>query len=306
MRRCVGLLSLALLLPPSAPATAQRTSAADLPPPSVLWLSSEDNGPHLGAYGDAYATTPHLDGLAARGLIYRNAWSTAPVCAPARTPIISGLYPASTGAHHMRSQSQLPEGFRFFPQFLREAGYYTTNNSREDYNLAKPGGQGAVWHESSREAHWRNRPDGTSFFAVFNFTVSHESQIRRRPHTPVHDPAAVRVPAYHPDVPEVRQDWAQYYDKLTEMDAMAGERLAEPLRPTMRPNGSGWPRRCTATFCQSTTSGSCPRPRCTVGRRPWAERHGPTAGAATRWSACSPRRNSPPIGRRGERRPSSV
>ena len=210
---------------PVAPAFAQPP--ADLPPPNILWVSSEDNGPHLGAYGDEYATTPNLDALAARGLIYRNAWSTVPVCAPARTTIISGLYPASTGAHHMRSQSRLPEGFRFFPQYLREAGYYVTNNSKQDYNLAKPDGEGSVWHETSREAHWRKRPEGAPFFAVFNFIVTHESQIRRRPHTQVHDPAGVRVPAYHPDAPEVRQDWAQYYDKLTEMDALAGERLAE-------------------------------------------------------------------------------
>ncbi len=229
--RSAGLLAAVFTLLVAAPPVAAQPPA-DLPAPNVLWVSSEDNGPHLGAYGDDYATTPNLDALAARGLIYRNAWSTVPVCAPARTTIISGLYPASTGAHHMRSRSRLPDGFRFFPQVLREAGYYVTNNAKEDYNLEKPGGQGPdgedpVWHESSREAHWRKRPDGAPFFAVFNFTVSHESQIRRRPHTPVHDPAKVRVPAYHPDVPEVRQDWAQYYDKLTEMDALVGERLAE-------------------------------------------------------------------------------
>ncbi len=199
----------------------------DPPSPNILWLSSEDNGPQLGAYGDPLATTPNLDRLAARGLTYRNAWSTAPVCAPARTAIISGLYPASTGSQHMRSHARLPEGFRFFPQILREAGYYVTNNAKEDYNLEKPGGEGAVWHESSREAHWRNAPDGAPFFAVFNFTATHESRIRSRPHAPVHDPADVRAPAYHPDVPEVRQDWAQYYDRLTEMDALVGERLTE-------------------------------------------------------------------------------
>ena len=124
-----------LLLAATTPVPAQPPGD-DLPPPNVLWLSSEDNGPHLGAYGDTFATTPNLDRLAARGLIYRNAWSTAPVCAPARTTIISGLYPVSTGAQHMRSQSRLPEGFRFFPELLREAGYYTTNNSKQDYNLA--------------------------------------------------------------------------------------------------------------------------------------------------------------------------
>jgi arylsulfatase A-like enzyme len=192
--------------------------------PNILWITSEDNGPHLGCYGDAFADTPNLDGLAQRGLTYRFCWSNAPVCAPARTAIISGLYPPSTGAEHMRSMTQLPDGMRMYPQYLREAGYYCTNNSKEDYNLEKPG---KVWDDSSPRAHWKNRGEGRPFFAIFNHTVSHESQIRKRPHKAVHDPAKVRVPAYHPDTPEVRQDWAQYYDKLTEMDALAGENLQE-------------------------------------------------------------------------------
>ena len=194
--------------------------------PNILWITSEDNGPQLGAYGDAYADTPNLDRLAAKGLIYLNAWSTAPVCAPARTTIISGMYAPSTGSEHMRSMARLPDGMKMYPAYLREAGYYCTNNSKEDYNLEKVG---TVWDESSRKAHWRKRKPGQPFFAIFNFTVSHESQIRRRPHTPIHDPAKVRVPAYHPDTPEVRRDWAQYYDKITEMDAQVG-RVLEDLQ----------------------------------------------------------------------------
>jgi uncharacterized sulfatase len=192
--------------------------------PNVLWITSEDNGPHLGCYGDNYADTPNIDQLAARGTIYLNCWSTAPVCAPARTTLISGLYPPSTGAEHMRSMTSLPDGFRMYPQYLREAGYYCTNNSKEDYNLQKPG---KVWDESSRKAHWKNRKAGQPFFAIFNHTISHESKIRSRPHTLVHDPAKVKLPAYHPDTPEVRHDWAQYYDKLTEMDAKVGKNLRE-------------------------------------------------------------------------------
>ena len=192
--------------------------------PNILWLTSEDNGPALGAYGDDYAETPHLDRLAERGQIYLHAWSNAPVCAPARTAIITGMYPSATGAQHMRSQVRLPDGVKLFPQLLRDAGYYTTNRAKEDYNVEKPG---QVWDESSSEAHWHNRPDGAPFFAVFNFGISHESRIRQRPHEPVHDPAGVRVPAYHPDTPEVRLDWAQYYDRVTEMDAQVGTRLAE-------------------------------------------------------------------------------
>ena len=192
--------------------------------PNILWITSEDNGPHLGCYGDRFATTPNLDRLASKGTIYLNAWSNAPVCAPARTTIITGMYPPSTGSEHMRSNVPLPEGMKLYPQFLRDAGYYCTNNSKEDYNVEKPG---QVWDESSTQAHWRNRKPGQPFFAVFNFTQTHESQIRRRPHDAVHDPSKVRVPAYHPDTPEVRQDWAQYYDKMTEMDVAAGKVLAE-------------------------------------------------------------------------------
>jgi len=192
--------------------------------PNILWITCEDTGPQLGCYGDAYAETPNLDRLAAQGLRYLHAWSNAPVCAPARTTIISGVYPTSTGAEHMRSLVAMPPGMRMYPQLLRERGYYCTNNNKEDYNLEKPG---QVWDDSSVRAHWKNRGPGQPFFAIFNITVSHESQIRVRPHTLKHDPAKARVPAYHPDTPEVRHDWAQYYDKVTEMDALAGKRLEE-------------------------------------------------------------------------------
>ncbi len=192
--------------------------------PNVLWITSEDNGPHLGCYGDTYADTPHIDKLASRGTIYLNCWSNAPVCAPARTTLITGMYPTCLGAEHMRSMVKLPKQFLMYPQYLRKAGYYCTNNSKEDYNVAKPG---KVWDDSSRKAHWKNRKPGQPFFAVFNHTISHESKIRNRPHTLVHDPAKARVPAYHPDTPEVRHDWAQYYDRITEMDALVGKNLKE-------------------------------------------------------------------------------
>jgi arylsulfatase A-like enzyme len=193
-------------------------------PPNILWITSEDNGPQLGCYGDSYAQTPNLDRLAAKGMIYLNVWSVAPVCAPARTALISGLYPSSTGSEHMRSLVKLPAHMKMFPQYLREAGYYCSNNSKEDYNLEKPG---RVWDDSSNKAHWKNRKPGQPFFAVFNHTITHESQIRKRPHEFKHDPLKVRLPHFHPDAPEVRQDWAQYYDKMTEMDALAGANLRE-------------------------------------------------------------------------------
>ena len=199
-------------------------TAADRP--NILWITSEDNGPHLGCYGDEFSVSPNLDALAARGMRYTRASSNAPVCAPARTTVISGIYPPATGAEHMRSEMVLPETMKMFPVYLRELGYYCTNASKEDYNLVKTG---KVWDESSNKGHWKNRAEGQSFFAVFNATISHESQIRNaiKEKDRIHDPAKVRVPAYHPDTPEVRKDWAQYYDRITMMDAELGGRLRE-------------------------------------------------------------------------------
>jgi arylsulfatase A-like enzyme len=192
--------------------------------PNILWLTSEDHGPQLGCYGDPVARTPNVDALAAKGMLFKRAWSNAPVCAAARTTIITGLFAPALGAEHMRSEVAMPAGLRMYPQYLREAGYYCTNNSKEDYNLTKPG---QVWDESSGTAHWRKRAAGQPFFAIFNSTASHESQVIKRPHQAITDPARVRVPAYHPDTPEVRRDWAQYHDQVSEVDAAAGAKLKE-------------------------------------------------------------------------------
>jgi uncharacterized sulfatase len=228
------------------PAPEEAAPAAALP--NILWVVCEDINPQLGCFGDANAVTPNLDRFAERALRYASAWSSAPVCAPARTALITGVDPTCLGAHHMRSLVAMPASMKMYPQFLRERGYYCTNNSKEDYNVAKPSG---VWDESSRKAHYRDRKPGQPFFAVFNIEVSHESQIRVRPHTLKHDPAKMRLPAYHPDAPEVRHDWAQYYDKITEMDAIAGRHLKELEEAGLADstivffygdNGSGMPR----------------------------------------------------------------
>lgn len=192
--------------------------------PNILWLTCEDTGPQLGCYGDPDANTPRLDALAAKGMRYTRCWSNAPVCAPARTTLISGMWPNGTGSQHMRSEVSLPSSFHLYPHYLKELGYYCTNNAKEDYNLESPK-KPSLWHESSGKAHWRNRPSGTPFFAIFNFTSTHESQIRKRPHRAVKDPTKVTLPPFHPDLPEVRQDWAQYHDKIHEMDGEVGKVL---------------------------------------------------------------------------------
>lgn len=218
------------------------------PRPNILWITSEDNGQELGCYDDAFATTPNLDALAARGMRYQHVWSNAPVCAPARTTLLTGRYPTTLGAQHMRSDVPVPADLALYPATLRQAGYYCCNRSKQDYNIQTPSD---LWDDSSPRAHWRNRAPGQPFMAVVNLTVSHESQIRTRPHQAVHDPAKVPLPPFHPDRPEIRQDWAQYYDKVSEMDRQVGQWLAELERDGLRENtivfyygdhGTGMPR----------------------------------------------------------------
>jgi arylsulfatase A-like enzyme len=203
-----------------------QQKAPDLP--NILWITSEDNSPFLGCYGDSFATTPHLDQLAAEGFLYTHAYANAPVCAPARNTIITGVYACSGGNQHMRSQYRKSDVIQSYPRFLRQAGYYCTNNPKEDYNI-NPEQTKGIWDESGKTAHYRNRKPGQPFFAVFNSTISHESSI----HTSVpteelrHDPRKVKLPPYHPDTPEMRHDWAQYYDKVEDMDAWVGSILEE-------------------------------------------------------------------------------
>jgi N-sulfoglucosamine sulfohydrolase len=220
--------------------------------PNILWISTEDISPDLGCYGDPYAVTPNIDRLAAQGVRYTNAFATAPVCAPSRSAIITGMYPTTIGSMHMRSKAVPPAGVKAFTEYLRAAGYYCTNNSKTDYNFEPPPQPGAsgmrafnppppdtLWDESSNTAHWRNRADKSQpFFAVFNITVTHESQVRapveqykrntaRLKPEQFHDPAKAALPPYYPDTPLVRKDWARYYDNITAMDYLVADLLKE-------------------------------------------------------------------------------
>ena len=203
----------------------KSNSIPDRPLPNILWITCEDISPYLGCYGDKNAATPNLDKLASEGTLYSNAYANAPVCSPARFTIISGMYASSAGTHHMRSTNKIPENIRFYPEYLREAGYYCTNNSKTDYNCT---GYGNIWDESSRTAHYKNRKSGQPFFAIFNLTITHESQIHRYDTNKlIHNPSKMEIPPYHPDLPEVRNDWAQFYDNITTMDKQAGDLLEE-------------------------------------------------------------------------------
>ena len=208
--------------------------------PNILWLSVEDMSPHLGSYGERLIATPNLDKLAARAIRYNNAFTAAGVCAPSRNAIITGRMQTSNGGHNMRTlnntypeQTGLPKSYsvvmpddvRPLPEYLRAAGYWCTNNAKTDYQFEDGP---TYWDQNGNKAHYRNRPKGMPFFAVFNCNITHESQVWERRNRPLRvDPAKVTVPPIWPDTDSVRLDIARFLTNVSEMDDWVGERLQE-------------------------------------------------------------------------------
>jgi len=236
-----AICAIAVLWLVSAQAAQQPVVRADSPP-NIVWISNEDMSPHLGAYGDTLARTPVLDRLAKESIRYTRAFTTAPVCAPSRAAIITGMYQNAIGAQHMRTtEDRVPElpgpylavppfYVKAFPEYLRAAGYYTSNREKTDYQFGEPF---TLWDDRGPDAHWRRRPDKSQpFFSVFNLMVTHESQIfpssaARKGKPLVTNPASILVPPYYPDTPLVRQELARMYDNIADMDRQAGEILEQ-------------------------------------------------------------------------------
>ncbi|MBN1676243.1 MAG: sulfatase-like hydrolase/transferase [Kiritimatiellae bacterium] len=208
--------------------------------PNFLWVSFEDTNPYYGCYGDAVARTPNLDRLAAEGCRWTNCFSTAGVCAPARSAIITGMYPISIGTHHMRTthtnahapelptpySAVIPHYVKCFTEYLRAQGYYCTNNTKTDYQFTPPF---TAWDDPTNTAHWRNRPDPDQpFFAVWNLGRTHESGMwaEKTPEI-TFDPADMQVPPYFPDTPKVREAMARMYTNIAHNDGLLGDLLKQ-------------------------------------------------------------------------------
>ena len=196
--------------------------------PNFVWLVSEDNSLHyLDLYREMGTSTPRIAELAQQGLVFEHAFSNAPVCSVARTTLMTGCFAPRIGTQfHRRSVTvPLPDGVRMFPYWLREAGYYTTNNRKKDYNAVE--GEG-VWDASSGRASWRGRKEGQPFFHMQSFGVSHESSLHfsrevfenERTET---SPDEVILAPYHPDTPLFRYTYARYHDRIRTMDRQIGE-----------------------------------------------------------------------------------
>ncbi len=196
--------------------------------PNIVWIVGEDLGPELGCYGDTNALTPNIDRLAREGVRFTRAFTHAPVCAPSRSGLITGQYPTTTGAHHMRSELLAPP--RTFTSHLRDAGYTVAWPGKTDFNFKIPK------DAFTTTSNWMKQTPLEPFFAYINFTVSHESQIRanarqtrsnlaRLQPGEFRDPEKMVLPPYHPDTPETRRDLANYYNLATAVDYSAGDVL---------------------------------------------------------------------------------
>ena len=208
--------------------------------PNIVWIVCEDMSPHLGSYGEKVAKTPVLDQLAKEAVRYTQVYSTAGVCAPSRCALITGNYQTAIGGQHMRTlgfsanakddypaglkpySAVIPAGVKCFSEYLRMAGYYCTNNAKQDYQFEAPV---TAWDESSKRAHWRKRPSKSQpFFSVFNIETTHESQVWAREKQPLLvDPKDVLVPPYYPDDSVSRKTIARFLSNVMVMDQQVGE-----------------------------------------------------------------------------------
>lgn len=238
------------------PVAAADTAQAQ---PNILFLIAEDMSFRVGAFGDPVAVTPHLDQLAAEGVRYTNAFTTAGVCSPSRAALITGMHQISIGAQHMRTSNRPAGGYRTvppshvkaFPELLRAAGYYTFTTSKLDYQFSGAmvrSGPFTIWDAENDPQLWRGRQAEQPFFGMLNFQETHESGVFTRfgnfPHSLTHammqvmrrffvhetdgqpvNPADLVLPPYYPDTPTVRSDIARHYANINAMDAVVGDVL---------------------------------------------------------------------------------
>lgn len=238
----IGLLVLVLAISQCSneeTAKSEQASGPKLPQkPNILWLVAEDLSAIIPPFGDNTVATPNLTRLANEGIRYTQVYSSSGVCAPSRTAIATGMYQNRIGAQHMRTtniadfgvegivpyEAVPPAYVKMHSQYFREAGYYASNNAKEDYQFRKTV---TAWDDSSRSAHWRNRAKGQPFFSVFNFGITHESQVWAQAGNPllVDENLEVPIPPYLPDSEIGRKDVRQVYSNIVAMDQQVGEIL---------------------------------------------------------------------------------
>jgi arylsulfatase A-like enzyme len=201
--------------------------------PNIVWIVSEDNSIHYLKHFFAEGTSaPNIESMAAAGLTFDHAFSNAPVCSVARTTLATSCFGPRVGTqfHRKYRQAEMPTGLKMFTGYLMDAGYYCSNRSKTDYNAKVDFKQ--TWNASSNKAHWRNRAEGQPFFHMESHGQSHEGSLHFSRATyenekTTTDPATVALPAYLPDTPLSRYTVARYHDRMTVIDGIVGNTLAQ-------------------------------------------------------------------------------
>ncbi len=208
--------------------------------PNILWITIEDSSPQFfGCYGDNDARTPVIDKLAEEGVRFTNAFSTGTVCSPSRSTIITGVRTFKMGTGNHRSNYTIPGFIHGFPYYMKQNGYYVTNNAKTDYNVGNVKQfTKEAWNESSNKAGWWNRKPGQPFFAVFNYADSHQSRTMTLPFSTykkiVWDKLTPEerigdndftMPPFYNDSPEMRKQFARVYNSIKLTDKKIGELL---------------------------------------------------------------------------------
>lgn len=194
--------------------------------PNILWLTSEDNNVNwVGCYGNPYAETPNIDALAAEGFQYMHCYANVPVCAPTRSTWITGVQSLSMGTVPMRSRNLIPhDKIKYYPDLLKAAGYFVGNARKTDYNI---GGRADNSAWDTMRVDWNELQKHQPFFMIINNTKSHESKAFGDVDHTTHRPEDVRLAKYHPDIPDIRKNYAHYHDAVKEMDADIGKSLED-------------------------------------------------------------------------------
>ena len=214
-----------------SPWFAEQSHAADRP--NVVWIVSEDNSHHyLKHFFESGAPAPNIEAMAAHGITFDHAFSNAPVCSVARSTLATGCLGPRIGTqfHRKHTIATLPQGLRMFSELLRDAGYYTSNNSKTDYN-ATPSKE--AWDESSRTASWRKRRSPNQpFFHMESHAQSHESSLHFSQEVfeneeTTTDPESVKLADYFPNTAKFRYTHARYHDRMAVIDEIVGSTISK-------------------------------------------------------------------------------
>ncbi|RMG04926.1 MAG: DUF229 domain-containing protein [Planctomycetota bacterium] len=230
---------------------ATSTAATDRPavekPLNVLFILTEDQGPHMSVLGTPGLATPHMDALARRGMLFRNAHVVYPVCSASKAAIYTGLYCRTNGIrantlnyfkpaeavtaaekqHSLYRRLFIRDRYPTFVELLHDAGYFQ-GVTHKLHVLPNEKFPFDVWsktadYRAATAFFQKAAAQGRPWFLMYNIPQSHRP-FRNSDRVPIGvDPAAVDPPDWLPDTPVVRKDWAEYLDAVQRADQAVGE-----------------------------------------------------------------------------------